>query len=200
MKNILCQSLNIRYPILLGGMLQVGRGRLAAAVSEAGGLGIIGAGAWTKDELREQITALRERTDKPFGVNIPARSPRAPELVEVILEQKVPAVTTSAGDPSRYTRDLQKAGIYVMHVVPTVEHARKAQETGIDAIIAEGYESILFSLKEAEHEWGEEESSGARRIMDLGRKTPTDRQSVHQLWRGFLPEKGELVVFQLPVP
>jgi hypothetical protein len=119
--------------------------------------------------------------------------------VEVLLEQKVSAVTTSAGDPSRYTRDLQKGEIYVMHVIPTVEHARKAQEAGVDAIIAEGYQSILFSLKEAEYGWGKEEGSRERRIVDLRRKTPTCRQSVPQLRRGFFPKKGEWVVFQLPV-
>jgi len=144
MSNILCQSLNIRYPILLGGMLQVGRARLAAAVSEAGGLGILGAGAWTGDELRNEIAQVRKLTDKPFGVNIPVRSARSPELVDVVLEEKVPAVTTSAGDPRRYSRELQRGGIYVIHVVPTVEHARKAQESGVDAIIAEGYESGGF--------------------------------------------------------
>jgi len=144
MQNVLCQSLNIRYPILLGGMLQVGRARLAAAVSEAGGLGVLGAGAWTGDELRGQIGQVRKLTDKPFGVNIPVRSLRSPELVDVVLEQKVPAVTTSAGDPKRYTKELQMGGIYVIHVVPTVEHARKAEETGVDAIIAEGYESGGF--------------------------------------------------------
>jgi len=144
MKNILCQSLNIRYPILMGGMLRVGRARLAAAVSEARGLGILGAGGWTKDELRDQIAALRKRTAKPFGVNIPVRSPRSSELIEVALEQKVPVVTTSAGDPGRYTEALKKAGIYVLHVVPTVEHARKAQGAGVDAIIAEGFESGGF--------------------------------------------------------
>jgi len=144
MKNILCQSLNIRYPILMGGMLRVGRARLAAAVSEAGGLGILGAGGWMKDELRDQIAALRKRTAKPFGVNVPVRSPRSSELMEVVLEQKVPVVTTSAGDPARYTEALKKAGIYVLHVVPTVEHARKAQGAGVDAIIAEGFESGGF--------------------------------------------------------
>jgi len=144
MRNILCQSLNIRYPILLGGMLQVGRPRLTAAVSEAGGLGILGAGAWTGGELRQQIAQVRNLTGKPFGVNIPVSSVRSAELVEVVCKQKVSAVTTSAGDPRRYTKELQRGGIYVSHVVPTVEHARKAQEAGVDAIIAEGYESGGF--------------------------------------------------------
>ena len=149
MENILCQNLNIRYPILLGGMLQIGRARLAAAVSEAGGLGILGAGAWTGEELRGQIRQVRQLTAKPFGVNIPVRSPRAPELVDVILEQKIPVVTTSAGNARLYTQTLQKGGIYVMHAIPTVDHARRAQEAGVDAIIAEGYESGGFlSLEE----------------------------------------------------
>ena len=144
MPNSFCQKLKIQYPILLGGMLQVGKARLAAAVSEAGGLGILGAGAWTGDQLRGQIEQVRNLTDKPFGVNIPVRSLRSPELVEVALDQKVPAVTTSAGNPNRYTEELQRGGIYVIHVIPTVEHARKAQEAGVDAIIAEGYESGGF--------------------------------------------------------
>ncbi len=144
MPNILCQRLKIRYPILLGGMLRVGRARLAAAVSEAGGLGILGAGMWTGDELQEQIEQVRKLTDKPFGVNIPVRSLRAPELVEIVLREKLPAVTTSAGDPVRYTKELQRGGIYVMHVTPTVEHARKAEQAGVDAIVAEGYESGGF--------------------------------------------------------
>jgi enoyl-[acyl-carrier protein] reductase II len=144
MENVICRNLRIKYPILLGGMLQVGTARLAAAVSAAGGLGILGAGSWTGEELRRQIRRVRKSTEKPFGVNIPVRSVRAAELVEVVGEEKIPAVTTSAGDPGRYTKDLQKRGIYVMHVVPTVEHARKAQEAGVNAIIAEGYESGGF--------------------------------------------------------
>ena len=144
MKNILCQSLNIRYPILLGGMLQVGRARLAAAVSEGGGLGILGAGGWNGDELRGQITQVRRLTDKPFGVNIPVRSLRSAELVEIVREQKVPAVTTSAGDPGRYARQLKESGRFVMHVVSTVEQAQKAEGAGVDAIIAEGCESGGF--------------------------------------------------------
>jgi enoyl-[acyl-carrier protein] reductase II len=149
MKNILCQRLNIRYPILLGGMLQIGRARLAAAVSEAGGLGILGAGAWTGEELRRQIEEVRQLTAKPFGVNIPVRSVRARELVNVILEEKIQVVTTSAGNPRHYTETLQKGGVYVIHVVPTVDHAQRAQEAGVDAIIAEGYESGGFlSLEE----------------------------------------------------
>jgi enoyl-[acyl-carrier protein] reductase II len=130
-------------------MLQLGRARLVAAVSEAGGLGILGAGAWSAEELQEQIRQVRELTKNPFGVNIPVRSPRSPELVHVVREEKIPAVTTSAGDPRRYTQELRRAGIYVLHVVPTVEHARRAGEAGVDAVIAEGVESGGFvSLEE----------------------------------------------------
>jgi len=125
-------------------MMRVGRARLAAAVSEAGGLGILGAGAWTGDELRAQISQVRQLTDKPFGVNIPVSLLRSLELADVVLERKVSVVTTSAGDPRRYTKALQRGGVFVIHVVPTVEHARKAQETGVDAIVAEGYESGGF--------------------------------------------------------
>ena len=141
MENILCQMMGIRHPILLGGMLFVGRARLVAAVSDAGGLGILGAGAMGADELKEEIRQVRSLTDRPFGLNIPVRSPRAEALVQVVFEEAVKIVSTSAGDPFQFTEPLKQKGVIVIHVVPTVAHARRAQDAGVDVIVAEGSES-----------------------------------------------------------
>jgi enoyl-[acyl-carrier protein] reductase II len=140
-ENILCQMMGIRHPILLGGMLFVGRARLVAAVSNAGGLGILGAGAMGADELQEEIRQVRSLTDRPFGLNIPVRSPRAEALVQVVFEEAVKIVSTSAGDPFQFTEPLKQKGVIVIHVVPTVAHARRAQDAGVDVIVAEGSES-----------------------------------------------------------
>jgi len=141
MNNPICESLGIRYPILLGGMAMVGTAPLAAAVSEAGGLGILGAATWKPDEFRAQINRVREFTDKPFGANIPVSSPLSGDQVDVVIEEGLPVVTTSAGSAARYTARLKEQGIYVMHVVPMVSFAMQAQNAGVDAIIAEGSES-----------------------------------------------------------
>ena len=141
MGNVLCDMMGIRHPILLGGMLFVGRARLVAAVSRAGGLGILGAGAMKPDELREEIGRVRAFTDCPFGVNIPVRSPRAQALAQVAVQESVNVVSTSAGSPFLYTHFLKENRITVIHVVPTVAHAVRAQEAGVDAIVAEGSES-----------------------------------------------------------
>jgi enoyl-[acyl-carrier protein] reductase II len=133
--------MGIRHPILLGGMLFVGRARLVAAVSNAGGLGILGAGAMGADELKEEIRQVRSLTDRPFGLNIPVRSPRAEALVQVVFEEAVKIVSTSAGDPLQFTEPLKQKGVIVIHVVPTVAHARRAQDAGVDVIVAEGSES-----------------------------------------------------------
>lgn len=146
--NPICQFLGIRYPILLGGMAMVGTAPLAAAVSEAGGLGILGTATWTADEFRVQINRARALTDRPFGANVPISSPLAGELVEVVIEEKLPVVTTSAGSPARYTARLKERGIYVLHVVPTVGFAVLAQEAGVNAVIAEGSESGGFTSLE----------------------------------------------------
>jgi len=133
--------MGIKYPILLGGMLFVGKARLVAAVSNAGGLGILGAGAMGAEELREQIRQVKSLTDRPFGLNIPVRSPRAEALVQVVFEEAVKIVSTSAGDPFQFTKPLKQKGVVVIHVVPTVAHARRAQDAGVDAVVAEGSES-----------------------------------------------------------
>jgi enoyl-[acyl-carrier protein] reductase II len=141
MGNILCDMLGIKYPILLGGMLFVGRARLVSAVSEAGGLGVLGAGAMGPETLREEIRQIRSLTDQPFGINIPLRSPMAEVLVQLAIQESVRVVATSAGNPSLFTRSLKEKGIIVVHVVPTVAHALQAQEAGVDAVVAEGSES-----------------------------------------------------------
>ena len=133
--------MGIKYPILLGGMLFVGKAKLVAAVSNAGGLGILGGGAMGSDELREEIREIRSLTERPFGINIPVRSPRAEALVQVVFEEGVKIVSTSAGDPFQFTKPLKQRGVIVIHVVPTVAHARRAQDAGVDAIVAEGSES-----------------------------------------------------------
>ncbi|MBW1785047.1 MAG: nitronate monooxygenase [Deltaproteobacteria bacterium] len=148
MLNPLCQTLGIRYPILLGGLLNIGKAPLVSAVSDAGGLGILGAGRWAKDELRDQIRQGKSLTNRPFGVNIVVRSPHSISQVDVVIEEKIRVVTTSAGDPKRYTARLKENGIYVMQVVPTVEFALRAQDAGVDAIIAEGSESGGFTSLE----------------------------------------------------
>ena len=146
--NPICRALGVRYPILLGGLLQVGTAPLVAAVSEAGGFGIFGAGTWRKDMLLSQVRRVRELTDKPFGVNIVVNSPFSEEQVDLVIEEGVTAVSTSAGTPARYTARLKEGGVFVMHVVPTVEYARLAQSSGVDAVIAEGSESGGFTSLE----------------------------------------------------
>jgi len=131
----------IRYPILLGGMLFLGRARLVAAVSHAGGLGILGAGAMRPEEFREEVRLIRSLTDRPFGVNIPVRSPRAETLIQGVIEESIKTVTTSAGDPFHFTPLLRQKGVTVLHVVPTVAHALRAEKAGVDAVVAEGSES-----------------------------------------------------------
>ncbi|MBN1380793.1 MAG: nitronate monooxygenase [Deltaproteobacteria bacterium] len=139
--NEFCETIGIRYPIILGGMARVGTAPLAAAVSNAGGLGLLGSSAWGPEELARQIRQARQLTDKVFGVNIPVRAQHAPGLIAVVMEQKISVVATSAGDPGIWTRQLKNDGIFVMHVASTVERAVKAEQAGVDAVIAEGSES-----------------------------------------------------------
>jgi enoyl-[acyl-carrier protein] reductase II len=144
MKNRITEMLKIRHPIALGGMAGVTDAPLVAAVSEAGGLGTLGAFKETAESLQQQIRQLNALTQKPFAVNIPLFVPQAPELVSVVLENRVPVVVTAAGSPAIYTKKLQEAGILVIHVVPCVDQARRAEEAGVDALIAEGCESGGF--------------------------------------------------------
>lgn len=137
----ICDLFEIEYPIISGGMVWIARSELAAAVSEAGGLGLIGAGSMTPEELPGEIDSVREKTDKPFGVNIPLANPNSEEHIRTCIEKGVKVVSTSAGSPKKYTGALQEAGVLVMQVVPSPKLAEKAAAAGVDAIAAEGFEA-----------------------------------------------------------
>ena len=141
MANRICELLGIRYPIFLGGMAHVAREPLVSAVSNAGGLGIIGAGGMPPEELARQIQLVRQATDRPFGVNLMLMDPSVPEQVEVVREAQVPLVTTGAGSPAKYMEALKGAGILVFPVVPAVRLAVRMEKLGADGVIAEGMES-----------------------------------------------------------
>jgi len=132
---------NIKYPIIQAGMVWVSGYKLAAAVSNSGGLGLIGAGSMYPNVLREHIQKCKKATSKPFGVNIPLFYPDLKEILEIILEENVKIVFTSAGNPKLYTKFLKDHGITVVHVVSSVKFALKSQEAGVDAIVAEGFEA-----------------------------------------------------------
>lgn len=140
-KNRICELFGIRYPIISGGMVWCSGHELAAAVSNSGGLGLIGSGSMQPDVLREHIRKTKAATDKPFGVNVPLMHYKADENMKVILEEKVPIVFTSAGSPKKWTQTLHDAGIKVVHVVSSSKFALKSQEAGVDAIVAEGFEA-----------------------------------------------------------
>lgn len=141
MKADICKLLNIEYPIFQGGMAWVSTYHLAAAVSNAGGLGIIAAGGADGAYVRNQIKSIKQLTDKPFGVNVMLLSPFADEVMKVIIEEKVPVITTGAGNPGKYIKSLKEAGIRVIPVVPSVALAKRLEGIGVDAVIAEGTES-----------------------------------------------------------
>lgn len=140
-KSELCEMLGIRYPVFQGGMAWIADGKLAAAVSEGGGLGIIGAGNAPASFVKEQIRVARELTDKPFGVNIMLLSPFADEVAQVVADEKISVVTTGAGNPSKYMKLWLDAGIKVIPVVPSVAMAKLVTRLGASAVIAEGGES-----------------------------------------------------------
>ena len=131
----------IKYPLIQGGMIWCSGWELASAVSNAGGLGLIGSGSMYPEILREQILKCQAATDKPFGVNIPLLYPNIEEHLTTLIELKVPIVFTSAGNPKAHTARLKAAGITVVHVVSSKKFALKAQEAGVDAIVAEGFEA-----------------------------------------------------------
>jgi enoyl-[acyl-carrier protein] reductase II len=141
MKTKLTELLNIKYPILQGGMAWISEHRLAAAVSEAGGAGIIAGGNAPAEVIREEIRKARSLTDKPFGVNIMLMSPNAEELAQVVIDEKVAFVTTGAGNPGKFMDGWKAAGIKVIPVVPGVALAKRMERSGADAVIAEGTES-----------------------------------------------------------
>ena len=148
MNNIICKQFKIQFPIIQGGMVWCSDWRLASAVSNSGGLGLIGAGAMYPNILKENIKLVRIASKKPFGVNIPLIYPDIDELINIIIEDKVPIVFTSAGDPSKYTRIFQKEGIKVVHVVSNSKFALKAEAAGVNAIVAEGFEAGGHNGKE----------------------------------------------------
>ena len=133
--------LGIQFPIIQGGMANIATGQFAAAVSNAGALGLIGAGGMSADTLREQIHLCRERTDRPFGVNIMLMHPQAPEMARIAAEEHVPVVTTGAGNPGEYVAMWKDAGCKVFPVIPAVALARRLADRGVDGVIAEGTES-----------------------------------------------------------
>lgn len=141
METKLTKLLNIKYPIIQGGMAWVATAELAAAVSNAGGLGLIAAGGAPADVVREEIRKCRKLTDKPFGVNVMLMSPFADEVMQVVIEEKPAVVATGAGNPSKYMSDLKAAGIKVLPVIASVAMAKKVEKLGADAIIAEGTEA-----------------------------------------------------------
>ena len=139
--NKITDLFKIKYPIIQAGMVWASGWRLASAVSNAGGLGLIGAGSMYPAVLREHIQKCKAATDKPFGVNIPLMYPDITALMNIIVEEKVPVVFTSAGNPKTYTGFLKEKGITVVHVVSSSKFALKAQEAGCDAVVAEGFEA-----------------------------------------------------------
>ncbi len=139
--NKITQLFNIQYPIIQGGMIWNSGYKLASAVSNAGGLGLIGAGSMYPDVLREHIQKCKKATDKPFGVNVPMLYPNIEEIINIIIEEGVKIVFTSAGNPKTWTSFLKEKGITVVHVVSSSKFALKAQEAGVDAVVAEGFEA-----------------------------------------------------------
>lgn len=140
-KNGITELLGIRYPIIQAGMIWASGWRLASAVSNAGGLGLIGSGSMYPEILREHIQKCKQATSKPFGVNVPLLYPDIDQIMDIILAENVPIVFTAAGNPSLWTQHLKLAGCKVVHVVSSVKFALKAQEAGVDAIVAEGFEA-----------------------------------------------------------
>ena len=135
------ELLNIKYPIIQGGMANIATGEFAAAISNAGGLGIIGAGGMNVETLKENIHKCRELTDKPFGVNIMLMHPQAKEMAQLVIDEKIKIVTTGAGNPGIYMKLWKEAGIKVLPVVPSVALARRMEKAGADALIVEGCEA-----------------------------------------------------------
>lgn len=139
--NRITQLFNIQYPVVQAGMIWASGYKLASAVSNAGGLGIIGAGSMYPEVLREQIQKCKKATDKPFAVNVPMLYPNIEEIMNIIVEEGVKIVFTSAGNPKTWTAWLKEKGITVVHVVSSVKFALKSQEAGVDAVVAEGFEA-----------------------------------------------------------
>ena len=140
-KNRICELFGIELPVIQGGMVWCSGWRLASAVSNAGGLGLLGAGSMHPETLVEHIHKMKEATDKPWGVNVPLMYPEIDRLMDIIVEEGVKVVFTSAGSPKKFTSRLHEAGIKVAHVVSSSKFARKCEEAGVDAVVAEGFEA-----------------------------------------------------------
>jgi len=140
-KTRICELFGIEKPIVQGGMVWISGWRLAAAVSNAGGLGLLGAGSLPPELLREHISKMKQATDKPWGINLPLMNPAAEEIVKVIIEEGVKIVFTSAGSPKKYTSMFHEHGIKVAHVVSSSKFARKCEDAGVDAVVCEGFEA-----------------------------------------------------------
>lgn len=141
MTNPITQLFKIKYPIIQGGMIWASGHKLASAVSNAGGLGLLGAGSMYPEVLRTHIKKCKQETTKPFGVNVPMLYPDLQQILDIIVAEKVKIVFTSAGNPKTYTAFLKSHGITVVHVVSSLKFALKAQEAGVDAVVAEGFEA-----------------------------------------------------------
>ncbi len=141
MQNRITELFQIKYPIIQAGMIWASGWKLASAVSNSGGLGIIGAGSMYPEILKEHIEKCKKATDKPFAVNVPMLYPDIEKLMQIIIDEKVPIVFTSAGNPKTWTKTLQVEGIKVVHVVSSVKFAMKSEEAGVDAVVAEGFEA-----------------------------------------------------------
>ncbi len=139
--NAISSLFGITYPIVQGGMIWVSGWKLASAVSNAGGLGLIGSGSMYPDVLRDHIQKCKKATDKPFGVNVPMLYPQIEEIMDIIVEEGVKIVFTSAGNPKTWTQFLKEKGITVVHVVSSVKFAKKAEAAGVDAVVCEGFEA-----------------------------------------------------------
>lgn len=139
--NPICRLFNIEYPIIQAGMVWCSGWRLASAVSNAGGLGLIGSGSMPPEVLREHIQKAKQHTTKPFGVNVPLLYSRIEESIQILIDEKVPIVVTSAGNPATYTQRLKDNDITVVHVVANLKFAQKCEEVGVDALVAEGFEA-----------------------------------------------------------
>ena len=139
--NRITELFGIKYPIIAGGMVWISGWRLAAAVSNAGGLGLLGAGSMHPETLEEHIDKMNAATDKPWGINLPLFYPEIERVIDIIIKKGVKVVFTSAGSPKKYTQRFHDAGIKVVHVIASCAFARKCEEAGVDAIVAEGFEA-----------------------------------------------------------
>ncbi len=140
-RTLICDLFGIEFPIIQGGMAHVGTAELVSAVSNAGGLGIIGCGYYQPDWVRQQIRATKQKTTKPFGINVPLTSPFVKAVIEVILQEGVSIITTGAGSPEPYLPQFKRAGMKIMPVVASVHSAKHMEQLGVDAVVAEGMES-----------------------------------------------------------